>query len=191
MNSNHSVENVGTKAAATIDCGSRQQLERVFTQFSAAALRKCCRMISNKEICEEVVQEVFAKLWSKKMKFPSQEDCYKWIYRACHNRCIDHLRRYYQKNRLGFDPDALEECTPIVESFVSGNAENRAENSQIVARFLEVLTESEAEILFYTSVDGLNRSELSKLLKVDRKTLYRRFKKIEEKIKNFVEVKYA
>lgn len=43
---------------------------------------------------EEILQEVFSKLWENKMKFPDLRQAFSWVYKCCTNAAIDYLRNH-------------------------------------------------------------------------------------------------
>jgi RNA polymerase sigma-70 factor, ECF subfamily len=64
--------------------------DRYFRQCYALAVR----ILSNTAVAEEVVQEVFLKLWQAPQSFDQQRGRFaSWLLSVVHHRCVDELRK--------------------------------------------------------------------------------------------------
>ena len=81
--------------AARGSAGRREALmEAVVAEHETALLRYAARILNNPTTAQDVVQNVFIKLfraWPKGMK-PSKQ-LKGWLYRVTHNEAVDHIRR--------------------------------------------------------------------------------------------------
>ena len=62
-------------------------------QYQAAVLRICYRILGNQQDAEDVVQEVFIKVYKKAKRFRGKSKISTWLFRIAVNLAIDFRRR--------------------------------------------------------------------------------------------------
>jgi RNA polymerase sigma-70 factor, ECF subfamily len=158
------------------DCRDRAVVAELYKRTGKAALSKIMHVVGRKDVAEEILQDVFLRLWKAGITFPDERAAYSWIYKACHNSGIDYLRSAY--NRRSVSPsegffDRLEDAKDLG---------SQTANRQIVTRYLNRLSDREAYILGYRVLDGMSQLEVAELLGIARKTVSRTEAKIADKI---------
>ncbi len=74
--------------------GDAAALEALYDRYVRQCFGLALRMVSEPALAEEVVQEVFLKLWSKPDSYSSQKGAFvSWLLSLVHHRCVDELRR--------------------------------------------------------------------------------------------------
>ena len=124
---------------------------------------------------EEIVQDVFVKLWHKKMVFPNLRSCYAWVYRCCTNAAIDYLRNHNQSN-VTMDGDAGAAADS------GSDLENRAVAGQAWRHLARELSKEEAALFIYRNVEGLSQEEAAEVMQISRRTVNRLQEKLELKL---------
>lgn len=74
------------------------------------------RMVINHDDSDDVVQDVFIKVWKNLDNFRSDSKLYTWLYRIATNECITFLNRKKQKNNIPFDEVSHELTDNLTES---------------------------------------------------------------------------
>ena len=99
---------VATLAATgvIVDSGDAKDLGELYLKAGRAAIAKTAALIGNRQAAEDIVQDVFSRLWSARLRFPSQRAGFFWIYKSCHRAGIDYLR----SGRVRFEAQGLSEC---------------------------------------------------------------------------------
>ncbi len=135
-------------------------------------------MVGRTDVAEEIVQTVFLKLWQAALSFPDIKAAYAWVYRACHNAAIDHLRLSSVQRELALEANG----EPM--DFPSGApaVDLRLEQRQTLIRHLAALDDREAQILAYRVIDGMTQDEIAMLLGLSRKTIVRICQELETKL---------
>ena len=64
------------------------------------------RMVIDHDDADDVVQDVFIKVWRNLEKFREDAQLYTWLYRIATNECITFLNRKKQKQNLSLDDDS-------------------------------------------------------------------------------------
>lgn len=79
---------------AAIAQGDSSALEVLYDRYSSIVYRMALRMLKNRELAEEVVQEVFWRVWRRSASFDVERGrVAQWLFGIAHNLCIDELRR--------------------------------------------------------------------------------------------------
>jgi RNA polymerase sigma factor (sigma-70 family) len=170
-------------APPAVDCSDPKTVRRLYETTGRAALSKTEHFVGRFDVAQEIVQEVFLKLWQGKHRFPTEKQAYYWVYKSCHNAGIDHLRsaavRLERGAPGGEGEMSLDEILP---------AEGKPDladltlKRQLVTKALAYLDEREAQILGLWVLDGMTQDEIADLLDCSRKTVNRVVQRIEEKL---------
>jgi RNA polymerase sigma-70 factor (ECF subfamily) len=73
--------------------GEATALEMLYDRYSRQCFGLALRILADMSLAEEVVQEVFTKVWSRPASYSSQKAVRKLAPQLIHHRCIDELRR--------------------------------------------------------------------------------------------------
>lgn len=172
-------------AAPAVDCSDQDAVQRLYKATGRAALSKAEHVVGRFDVAQEIVQEVFLKLWRDKLRFPTEKQAYYWVYKACHNAGIDHLRSAAARLEMGapggpgqLDLDELAGAVDLADQSLK---------RQLVTRALAHLDEREAQILGFWILDGMTHDEIADLLGISRKTVGRVIVRLEEKLSRLKE----
>ncbi len=134
-------------------------------------------IIHNPNKVDEVVQEVFIKIWKYKSKFRGESSLKTWVHRITLNCAYDYLRKEKRHKTVDIEKN------PEME----GRAEaNTLENEQLILKAINQLTPKQKGpfVLFY--IQELPLKEISKALKVPEGTLKSRLHKSREVVTSFL-----
>lgn len=74
--------------------GDRRAFDAIVARHGAFALRVAVRVVRNRLLAEDLVQEAMVRAWSQAKHFdPRRARFTTWLYRILMNLCIDHARR--------------------------------------------------------------------------------------------------
>ena len=142
-------------------------------------MSKTLYLVKNQAAAEEIVQEVFLKLWKKKIVFEELRSAYAWVYKSCTNAAIDFIRK--KSNEVMEYNENNEQAEPMLST------EQKLELQQLCKKLIHQLSEQEAEVFVYRNVEGLNQEEIAEVLGVSRRTVIRICKKVDEKLSKYKE----
>lgn len=119
-----------------------------------------------KQFTEDLVQDVFFKVWNSKLKFDSERAMRVYLYVAVKNACIDFLRKEKNKDRYKKN---VERITVLkTESFFDEII--REEASQILEQALETLSKKNKNVMLWV-LKGYSNTEIAKKLNVSVNTI--------------------
>lgn len=76
--------------------GNKQAFEYLFKSYYKPLCNYAFQILKNQVHAEEVVENLFVKLWENKSKTDVQQSFKAYLYRSTYNSCMNHLRK--QKN---------------------------------------------------------------------------------------------
>lgn len=140
-------------------------LSALYDRYAKLVYSIALNAIGEQGLAEEIVQEVFIRIWEKASSFDSNRGkLYTWIVSITRNRSIDLLRKSKTRresiHRYWTEFDLLEETT-------SENPERRAESQieqQRVRAALRQLPEEQRQALALAYFKGLSQSEIANVL---------------------------
>lgn len=80
--------------------GDAQAFGRVYDQYSAMLLAKILRMVKDTDAAEELLQDVFLKVWNNREKIDAAQPFKPWIYAIAVNTVYDYYRKLSRDARL-------------------------------------------------------------------------------------------
>ncbi len=82
------------QALTRLVAGDESALSDIYDRHSAAVLGLAVRMMNDRSLAEDIVQETFVGLWKHAARFdPERASLRTWILVIARNRAIDHIRR--------------------------------------------------------------------------------------------------
>lgn len=74
------------------------------------------RMVIDHDDADDLVQDVFIKVWKNLLGFRSDAQLYTWMYRIATNECITFLNKKKQKNNIPLDDVSYELAETLADS---------------------------------------------------------------------------
>ena len=181
------MKNSDRKIFNEIKKGNIVTFEKLFRKYYAGLCNYANKYLKDLDKAEEVVQELFYKLWEKRNKLDINVSLKSYLYRAVYNGCLQYLNHraieikyenYYKKQNKEYDRDASE-------------AMNMQELNEIINETLNSLPERCRNIFLLNRHDGLKYREIAKKLDLSIKTVEanmgKALKLLRKNLKNYVE----
>lgn len=137
-------------------------IHELYREHRRRALAIARRILRDNDEAEDVVQEVFARLYSQNVRFDGKAACTTWLHRILVNSSINSLRAKKRRGKLESPPQA------------PADPEEAAMGNERHALFLEALQDlSEQHRLMLTLRDlrGYSYPEIARLLNVPEGTV--------------------
>ena len=150
---------------ARVSNADREAYAVLVTRHSSAFLALAERLLSNRLLAEDVIQDVFLKIWLYADKFnPDSGKFTSWFYRVVSNKCFDEKRR---KQMVAL-PDNFE----IVDSSINNDKTiEDKDRAKEVARILERLPDRQRLAITLTYYSDLSNKEAAEAMGVNIKAL--------------------
>jgi RNA polymerase sigma-70 factor (ECF subfamily) len=134
----------------------------LYDKYSAAIYSIICKIITNTNIAEELLQDVFVKVWKNIDKYdPSKGSLFTWMLQISRNTCIDYLRTSEHKKQLSTSAQVIGH-----EAIASSNEIHyKTENRELRGLALK-LEHKYRQVIDLVYFWGYSQEEVSQLLDI-------------------------
>jgi RNA polymerase sigma-70 factor (ECF subfamily) len=149
---------------ARVASGDTGALEILYDQHAAAVLGVSFRIIGDRLVAEDVLQETFWRVWQSAVTYQAQRGSFtSWLFRIARNLAIDAYRRQSVR------PQAIAEMTdsdPILDQLPDPNmdvSEQAQANlkAQTVRNALATLPREQRQVIELAYFYGMTRQEIA------------------------------
>ncbi len=136
---------------------------KAFTQivdnYSKRLYATIRRWVNNHELTNDIIQEVFIKVWNNRKQFQGNSALFSWIYRIAYNETIHFLKKENKHKSLNID-EPLVSISHHSEHYGKLSAE---EISKLLFEALEILPEKQRMVFEYKYFEDLKYDEIAQL----------------------------
>jgi RNA polymerase sigma factor (sigma-70 family) len=140
------------------------------------------QMVINHDDSDDLVQDVFVKVWKNLEKFRNDSQLYTWIYRIATNECITFLNKRKQQNNTPLDEVSAE----LSESLIETSYFNGDKVQLKLQQALLTLPEKQRLVFNMKYYDDLKYEEISSILGTSVGALKASFHIAVKKIETFM-----
>jgi RNA polymerase sigma-70 factor, ECF subfamily len=132
-------------------------------------------ILRRREDVEDVVQQVFLKVFISLKRFDHRSAFSTWLYKISVNECWDYLRK--KKVRpLVYEADLSEEQVSRLDGIIAADRPrqsptDRTEARDLLERMMDKLPEQERQLLVLKEVEGFSVQELAEILELNVNTV--------------------
>ena len=157
--------------------------QKIVKQFQERVYWQIRRLTKNHQDTEDVMQNVFIKVWKALPNFKGDSALYTWIYRIAFNETHTFLTKSNKMKSVDLDPPMFEN-----KLVIEGNEYTGDEMEEILYKAINTLPEKQQEVFRLKYLDDLKFREIAELLNMSEGGLKANYhhavKKIEAFIKN-------
>lgn len=141
--------------------------EKLFKAHYQGLYRYAFLQLKEKEVSEEVVQDVMLTIWEKREQLEVTTSFRSYLYRSVYNRCMNQLKHiHYRENYKEHNSRIIAEAER--DSF------DKVEEEELYQRIqtaIETLPEERKRVFKLVKVDGLKYKEAAEQLNISVKTV--------------------
>ncbi len=157
----------------------------LMSRYQPKLLRYGRRFLSGNAPIEDVVQEVFIKMYQNIQSYDATRPFSPWIYRIAHNMFANALRN---NSRLPFVTVDLDMFSAHAAYEIDPAADEERENARtLVDRGLKTLAPIYREVIILYYIEQLSYQEIADVLRVPVGTVGIRLRRAREALKIYVE----
>lgn len=147
--------------------GDKWEFETLFRSSYVSLVRYAQTILKDYDTSEEIVQELFFRLWQDKENLSIESSLKGYLFRSVHNRCLHYIEHQKVMERHAGEVAATlsETIEPVTEIIYYNELQEK------VAKVLARLPEKCREIFRLSRFDGLKYSEIADKLSVSLKTV--------------------
>jgi RNA polymerase sigma-70 factor (ECF subfamily) len=143
--------------------GDSNALEQLYDRYSSVVYRVALRVLKNHELAEDVVQEVFWRVWRRSASFANDRGrVTQWLFGIAHNLCIDELRRMRARPTPVYE-DAEH---PVIRQLIDEQIDVPAaawttEQRRVISEAMSELPEAQRQAIALAYFGGLSHQEIA------------------------------
>jgi RNA polymerase sigma-70 factor, ECF subfamily len=150
-----------------IKSGDKQAFEQLFREMYPALCNFANKIIGDLIMSEEVVQDIFYKLWDRRQNIEIRHGLSSYIYTAVRNQCLVYLKhlKIREEYAMYISNDYMEQRSNVEDYLET------AEIESILEETLESLPAKRRRIFELSRFEGLKYHEIAEKLSVSVKTI--------------------
>ena len=159
--------------------GAERLFNEIVKEYSERVYWHVRRFVNSHEDADDLVQDIFLKIWTALPSFRGEAQLYTWVYRIATNETLNWLRREKVRAALRFTTvDAEMERRIDNDPFFDGDAADRA-LSKAVAK----LPDKQRQVFILRYYDELPYEEMSAVLDTSVGALKASYHLAQEKVR--------
>ncbi len=168
---------------ADLQRGSDRALTVVYQEFSPGVFAYCLKILADRQLAEDVVQETFLKVRQHASSIQDNDSFKSWIFRIARNEALMQLRKRKSNGQIE-DESVWSEETPH-QQFVA------LERTEIVSRLLDSLKHEYREVLVLLVYENMSYSEIAAVTGATESSvksrIFRARKEMIQKLRPYIE----
>lgn len=140
-----------------------RQFQQHFTNYYSPLCNYAFTFVNDRELSEDIVQELFTKIWEEKRELVMSESIRFYLFTAVRNNCISHLRKEKRSPEVGWEEETAAEI-PIVPG-------QKEDYRSLLLLAIEALPPKCREIFLLSRMGNLSYKEIAEFLGLSVKTV--------------------
>lgn len=163
--------------------GDRLAFTALYEKYIEEIYRFIYLFTKSKELSEELVQELFVKIWLNKEKLTEVNSFKSYLYRSAKNMVIDHKRKNEVQARF------LQDIMQNQEIAVPASDEDliSEESLNLVQKAIDTLTQKRKEIFELRMNQKLSLDEIATQLNISKSVVKKQFYEAQRGIKQYID----
>ena len=160
-------------------CGDEAAFETIYQTFSGFVYRVSLRMVDNASDAQEIVQDIFVRIFHQLEEFRFESSLKTWIYRITINTTLNYRKKRSSQN---------ERVKKYQENYSFESQEEKPcytqneDNKHLVERLLKQLNPEQRACIVLRNIEGLSYEEIAQTLEININTVRTRLKRAREKL---------
>ena len=159
-------------------CGSKDALGKLYSFYRDPSLKFCISLLKDKEEAENIMHEVFIKIWTKRQSINPELNFTSYLFTSLKNRIFDHFKEMKKNDAL--KKQYLEQ----VRAMKNENEEEMELKSHRIKMAVENLSFRRKKILKLNIEEGLSYAEIAIRLNISPNTVKNSLVKAKQMIRS-------
>src|SRR5215212_6307608 len=143
--------------------GDARAFETVYDRHGGAAFSLAYRMVGNRVVAEDVVQEAFLSIWRSRTRYQAERGSVRsWILGIVHHRTIDSLRRNLVHDKRRSSAEGIEERHEAPERTELEAV--RRDEARSVRNALDTLPGEQTRVIELAYFGGFTHTQIAEML---------------------------
>jgi len=170
-----------------LKAGSMAAFNKIYLDYSPLLYKHLLKFLKSPELVEEVLQEVFIKVWNLREQIDPEKGFKTFLYTISSNLAINIIRK------INRDKALQKEVWASSISYYLETEEKllNKERQEIINLAISTLTPKRREILLFCKVEGKSYKEVAELLGISVSTVINQLVNAIQDVRNFIVKNYS
>lgn len=152
---------------ARMATGNEAAFTQIFYHYTQRMYQYILNKTKSEDAAEEIVQEVFIKLWNKRAELPQAENYESYIFKMAANKMVDWLRKMASEER------ARKQLWQSIRHFIDDATDtiDFHQSQELINKAIDQLSPQRKKIFLLSREEGLSRAEIAKQLDLSVSTV--------------------
>jgi RNA polymerase sigma-70 factor (family 1) len=151
-----------TKTIRLLAEGSEHAFTLIFDRYQAKVYRAAYKILKSRPLAEEIVQEVFLKVWARRIAFPEIKSLEAFLYTTARNLTIDYWRKRKVEISVAYKFAVQQNLTDLTIE----HAVLDSEYEQLLQQAIDKLTPRQKTAYELSRIEGLSHQDIATRLNI-------------------------
>lgn len=165
-----------------INEGKTELFGLLYDRYSDKVFRKCISFVQDRDLAQDMVQEILLKVFTQLSKFKGNSRFSTWLYAITYNYCVEYYRRSTRFVKVDIDagPDIAEADDQLERDLLALRADK-------LRRAMEKVGPDDRMILLLKYQDDASIKELMEQLDISESAVKMRLARARQRVKTIIE----
>ena len=155
--------------------------------YSSRLYRMAFRLMSNREEAEDIVQEVYVKLWGMRNQLNSYNSVEALAVRITRNLCLDNLRR----RKVNQNAMKAEQMKEEMHSVSPAEQLEKKEEAEMIHTLIAALPEPQRSLVHLRHLEGKEYEEISEMVNMNVNAIRVSISRARKQMREMLEKQYS
>ena len=155
--------------------------------YSARLYRMAFRLLNNREEAEDIVQEVYIKLWGMRKELPKYNSIEALSVRITRNLCLDHLRR----KKVNLEALKVEKLKGEGHTVTPSEQLEQQEESELIQTLIAALPEPQRSLVHLRHLEGKEYEEIAEMVNMNVNAIRVSISRARKQMREMLEKQYS
>lgn len=165
--------------------GNRRAFGELYQTYRKPALRFCLTLLKDEAEAENVLHEVFLKIWERREQINPDLNFHSYLFTCLRNYAFDHFKRLEKDRRL------REQYLQQMTHQLTEEAEDKNEHFELLDEVVGRLSEKRQQVLLLNVYEGKSYQEIAELMQISKNTVKNQLVKARQILRDQFSVAFA
>ncbi|MDF1574192.1 MAG: sigma-70 family RNA polymerase sigma factor [Bacteroidales bacterium] len=155
--------------------------------YSSRLYRMAFRLMNNREEAEDIVQEVYVRLWGMRNDLSSYKSIEALCVRITRNLCLDHLRR----RKVNQDAMKAEQFKENYHTETPSENLEKKEDAELVHKLISALPEPQRSLVHLRHLEGKEYEEIAGMVNMNVNAIRVSISRARKQMREMIEKQYS
>lgn len=165
--------------------GDKNAFAELYNFYRTPALKFCIALLKDEEEAENVLHEVFIKIWDKRAHINPDLNFNSYLFTCLRNYAFDHFKRMEKSIQL------RQQYLDRMGDSIYESVDDSEEKIQFMSKVVEKLSDKRKKILLLNVYEGKSYQEIAEMMKISKNTVKNQLVKAKQILREQLTVAYS